>query len=113
MKTPQIARTPTISQYREINAIINGKGLLGEKSFTFFTLWGQCYTSSTGLQMTSIFRQENRYSYYRNDPVKYDLNIMSMMPKLVNRTYLCPSLLIKGDVMLTALHLGELLILKN
>ena len=24
---------------------------------------------------TSIFRQENRYSYYRNDPVKYDLNL--------------------------------------
>ena len=23
--------------------------------------------------ITSIFRQENRYSYYRNDPVKYDL----------------------------------------
>ena len=22
---------------------------------------------------TSNFRQENRYSYYRNDPVKYDL----------------------------------------
>ena len=24
--------------------------------------------------MTSNFRQEIRYSYYRNDPVKYDLN---------------------------------------
>ena len=26
--------------------------------------------------ITSIFRQENRYSYYRNDPVKYDLTNM-------------------------------------
>ena len=25
-------------------------------------------------EMTSNFRQEIRYSYYRNDPVKYDLN---------------------------------------
>ena len=24
---------------------------------------------------TSNFRQEIRYSYYRNDPVKYDLNL--------------------------------------
>ena len=26
------------------------------------------------VEMTSNFRQEIRYSYYRNDPVKYDLN---------------------------------------
>ena len=27
------------------------------------------------VEMTSNFRQEIRYSYYRNDPVKYDLNV--------------------------------------
>ena len=28
------------------------------------------------VEMTSNFRQEIRYSYYRNDPVKYDLNFI-------------------------------------
>ena len=30
-------------------------------------------------EMTSNFRQEIRYSYYRNDPVKYDLNFTTSL----------------------------------
>ena len=32
------------------------------------------------VEMTSNFRQEIRYSYYRNDPVKYDLNFQTITP---------------------------------
>ena len=39
-----------------------------------FTLRARDFISSTWLSKASIFRQENRQSHYRNDPVKYDLN---------------------------------------
>ena len=38
-----------------------------------FTLRARDLISSSWLSKASIFRQENRQSYYRNDPVKYDL----------------------------------------
>ena len=39
-----------------------------------FTLRARDFISSTWLSKASIFRQENRQSHYRNDPVKYDLD---------------------------------------
>merc|ERR1711884_516227 len=36
---------------------------------------------------TSNFRQEIRYSYYRNDPVKYDLNFNSVRNSSLHRDF--------------------------
>ena len=55
------------------------------------------------VEMTSNFRQEIRYSYYRNDPVKYDLNCYLLEGKLLPAilgTLLLRKILITGELVI-------------
>ena len=53
------------------------RGLCKQEPLDVFTLRARNFVSSSWLSKASIFRQENRQSYYRNDPVKYDLSVIS------------------------------------
>ena len=63
---------------RQWQAIINARFSAKSRSPHLFTLRKKRHSSSSWAGKSPNFRREIRQSHYRNDPVKYDLTLLSI-----------------------------------